>query len=51
MRNSKGVPSQLGLPAMPLGTNAREPDWAASLSVLRNRKCEANLMEANRIDD
>jgi hypothetical protein len=33
MRNSKGVPSQLGLPAKPLGTNARVPDWAASLSV------------------
>jgi len=51
MRNSKGVPSQLGLPHQPMGINARDPDWATSLSVLADRKCEANLMEPNRIDD
>ena len=51
MRNSNGVPSQLGLPVMPLGFNAREPDWAASLAARLGSKCEANLMEDNRIDD
>jgi hypothetical protein len=51
MRNSNGVPSLLGLPVMPLGFNAREPDWAASLSARKDRKCGANLMEDNRIDD
>jgi hypothetical protein len=51
MRNSKGVPSQLGLPYQPMGFNARYPDWAASLSARKDRKCGANLMEDNRIDD
>jgi hypothetical protein len=54
MRNSNGVPSQLGLPAESLGLNARAPDWAASLSVSSTSssgKCGANLMEDNRIDD
>ena len=55
MRNSNGVPSQLGLPDVSLGFNARAPDWAAALSVSLDfpapRKCGVNLMEDNRIDD
>ena len=34
MRNSNGVPSQLGLPHQPMGINARYLDWAASLSAI-----------------
>ena len=33
MRNSNGVPSQLGLSYQPMGFNARYPDWTAGLSV------------------
>ena len=53
MRNSNGVPAQLGLSYQPMGFNARYPDWTASLLPTRPRgqKCEANLMEDNRIDD
>jgi len=53
MRNSNGVPSQLGLSYEPMGFNARYPDWTASLlpPLWRRQKCEANLMEDNRIDD
>ena len=51
MRNSRDVPSQLGLLHQPMGIKARYPDWAASLSVRKDSKCGANLMEDNRIDD
>ena len=53
MRNSNGVPAQLGLSYQPMGFNARYPDWTASLLPTRRsrQKCEANLMEDNRIDD
>ena len=51
MRNSNGEPSQLGLPPQPMGIDARDPDWAASLFTRKGRKCEANLMDDNRIDD
>ena len=51
MRNSTGVPSQLGLPPQPMGINARTLIGRPAFLLLWDRKCEANLMEDNRIDD
>ena len=51
MRNSRGVPSQLGLPHQPMGFEARTLIGRLAFLPAKDRKCEANLMEDNRIDD
>jgi hypothetical protein len=51
MRNSNDVPSQLGLPAESLGLMPAPLIGRPAFLLLEDRKCGANLMEGNRIDD
>jgi hypothetical protein len=51
MRNSSGVPSQLGLPHQPMGIEARTLIGRPAFLSAKDSKCGANLMEDNRIDD